>query len=143
MKTAVWNVVPLLGLLTLAPGHVSAGATLASQTVVDKTQEGAEKTKHAVVKGANVAADKTTDGLSKTGEVMTDGWITTRIHASFIDEDLLKGSDISVDTNKHVVTLKGTVTTQAGRTKAANIARHTEGVHRVVNRLTIEPQRKD
>ena len=134
MKTVVWNVVALLALLTLAP----AGATLASsQTVAEKTKEGAEKTKDAAVKGVRIAADKTKDGLSKTGEVMTDTWITTRVHERFVGERLLKGSDINVDTSKHVVTLTGTVTGRAGRTKAGNIAMRTEGVRRVVNRLTI------
>jgi hyperosmotically inducible periplasmic protein len=143
MKPAAWIVVPLLALLTLAPAHVSARATLASQTVPEKTKGGAEKTKDAVVKGAKVATEKTKDGLSKTGEVMTDAWITTRVHARFVGEDLLKDSDISVDTNKHVVTLKGTVMGRAGRTRATSIAQQTEGVHRVVNRLTIGPKRQD
>jgi osmotically-inducible protein OsmY len=141
MKIATWNVAPLLTLLTLAPAHVARGATLASQTVVEKTKEGAEKTKHAVVKGAKVVADKTEDGLSKTGEKMTDGWITTRVSQRFIGEKLLKDSDINVDTSRHVVTLKGTVMGQAGRARAANVARHTEGVRRVVNRLIIGPKR--
>jgi osmotically-inducible protein OsmY len=142
MKFAARNIVALVALLTLAPAHVSAGATLASQDVVEKTKEGAVKTKDAVVKGTKVAAAKTKDGLSKTGEVMTDGWITTRVHARFVDEDLLRDSDISVDTNKHVVTLKGTVTGRAGRARATAVALHTEGVRRVVNRLTIGPKQK-
>ena len=49
----------------------------------------------------------------------------------------LKESDINVDTDKHVVTLKGTVTTAAGRNKAGVVAKGTEGVQRVVNQLTI------
>jgi hyperosmotically inducible periplasmic protein len=142
MKTAAWIVVPL-ALLTLAPAHVSAGATLSSQTVADKTKDGAEKAKDAVVKGVKVTTEKTKEGLSKTGEVMTDGWITTRVHERFVGEDLLKDSDISVDTNKHVVTLKGTVMGRAGRARATNVAQHTEGVRQVVNRLTIGPKRKD
>ena len=143
MKTAAWNLVSLLVLLSLAAAHMSAGATLASQAVVEKTKEGAVKTKDAVVKGAKIAAEKTKDGLSKTGEVMTDGWITTRVHSRFVDEDLLKDSDISVDTDKHVVTLKGTVMGRAGRARATSVALHTEGVRRVVNRLTIGPKEKD
>jgi hyperosmotically inducible protein len=142
MKTAAWSVAPVLAALALATAHVSAGATPASQ-VVEKTKEGAVKTKDAVVTGAKIAADKTEDGLSKTGEVMTDEWITTRVHARFVDEDLLKGSDISVDTSKHVVTLKGTVTGKAGRARATTVALHTEGVHRVVNQMTIGPKHKD
>jgi hyperosmotically inducible periplasmic protein len=141
MKSTVWIVVPALALLTLAPTHVAANATRTSQTVAEKAKDGAEKTKDALVKGANVVAEKTKDGVSKTGDVMTDAWITTRVHERFIGEDLLKDSDIRVDTSKHVVTLKGTVTGRAGRTKAAGIARRTEGVRRVVNRLTIGPKR--
>jgi hyperosmotically inducible protein len=143
MNLNVWNVVPVLALLTLAPAHVSARATLASQTVAQKTAEAADKTKDAVVKGTKIAAEKTKEGLSKTGEVMTDAWITTRVHARFVGEDLLKDSDISVETNKHVVTLTGTVMGRAGRARATSVAKRTEGVHRVVNRLTIGPKRKD
>ena len=100
MKIAVWNVAPVLSLLAFAPVYTAHGATLASQTVVEKTKEGAEKTKDAVVKGAKVVADKTEDGVSKTGEVMTDGWITTRINQRFVGEKLLKDSNINVDTEQ-------------------------------------------
>jgi osmotically-inducible protein OsmY len=139
MKRLAWNVVPPLALVTLgAPVFARPAPT---PQVVEKTKEGAEKTKDAVVKGATIAADKTKEGLSKSGEVITDEWITTRVHARFVDEDLLKGSDISVDTDDHVVTLKGTVVARAGRNRAARVAMNTEGVHRVVNRLTIGPKR--
>jgi osmotically-inducible protein OsmY len=137
---AAWNVVPVLALMTVAPAHLSARVTPAPQTVVDQTKEGAEKTKDAVVKGTKAAVDTTKDGLSKTGEVRTDGWITTRVHERFVGEDLLKESHISVDSRQHVVTLKGTVMGRAARTKAAEIAKTTEGVHRVVNQLTIGPK---
>ena len=140
MNAAAWNLVPVVALMTLAPAHLSARGTPAPQTVVDQTKEGAEKTKDAVVKGTKTAADKTKDGLSKTGEVMTDGWITTRVHERFVGEDLLKDSDISVDSRQHVVTLKGTVMGRDGRLKAAAITKDTEGVHHVVNRLTIGPK---
>jgi hyperosmotically inducible protein len=132
-RETAWIAVALLALLTLAPAHLSAGAALASQTVADKTKEGAVNTKDAVVKGTKVAVKKTEEGLSRTGEVMTDAWITTRIHERFVGQDLLKDSDISVDTDKHVVTLTGTVMGRAGRARATSVARNTEGVHRVVN----------
>jgi osmotically-inducible protein OsmY len=140
MKSAAWIAAPAIALLALASAPVAARATLTPQSVGEKTKDGAEKVKDAVVKGVTVAADKTKEGLSKTGEVMTDEWITGRVHARFVDEDLLKGSDISVDTSKHVVTLTGSVTARAGRTRATSVARGTEGVHRVINRLTIGPK---
>jgi osmotically-inducible protein OsmY len=62
------------------------------------------------------------------------------VHSRFVGEDLLKDSDINVDTDNHVVTLKGRVMSAAGRAKAVEIAKNTEGVHRVVDRLTIGPK---
>ena len=131
------NLVAILAMLAMAPIGLSAAAP---QSAGEKIENGASKTKDAVVKGAKVVGGKTKDGLSKTGEVMTDGWITTRVNARFVSDDLLKSSKIDVDTDKHVVTLTGTVATAAGRTQAGAIARGTEGVRRVVNRLTVQPK---
>jgi osmotically-inducible protein OsmY len=137
MKIMKWNVAALLALFSFA---MSAPATSAPQST-DKPDNHVVQTKDAVVKGAKVVGTKTKDGVSKTGEVMTDGWITTRVNSRFVNENLLKGSDINVDTDKHVVTLKGTVTTAAGRSKAGVVAKGTEGVQRVVNELTIAPSK--
>jgi hyperosmotically inducible protein len=60
------------------------------------------------------------------------------VSATFVDETLLKGSDINVDTDNHAVTLKGTVGSDAAKARAVAIARNTEGVTRVVNRLVVK-----
>src|SRR5712692_821704 len=99
-------------------------------TIGEKTKEGAVK-----------VGEKTKEGLSKTGEVITDAWITTRVHSKFVGEDLLKGSDISVDVNNHVVTLKGTVMSAAARARAVEQAKEVEGVHQVIDHLTIGPKK--
>ena len=127
---APWSIAGVTAVLAL----IAITVPLSAQ---EKIKEGAQKTKDAIVKGATVVAEKTRDGLSKTGDVMTDGWITARVHERFVGESLLKNSDISVDTRKHVVTLKGTVTSAAGRHEAVRIARETEGVKSVHDRLTI------
>jgi hyperosmotically inducible protein len=131
MRTS-WNICGAIVLLTLVAAPLSAQ---------EKIKKAAETSKDAVVKAAKITTEKTKAGVSKTGEVITDGWITTRIHERFIGEDLLKDSNISVDTDKHVVTLTGTVTGRAGRARATTVAKQTEGVHRVVNRLTIGPKK--
>ena len=133
MNIVKWNVAALLALFSFA---MSAPASAAPQST-DKPDNHVVQAKDAVVKGAKVVGTKTKDGVSKSGEVMTDGWITTRVNSRFVNEDLLKGSNINVDTDKHVVTLKGTVTTAAGRNKAGVVAKGTEGVQRVVNQLII------
>ncbi len=76
-------------------------------------------------------------GMSKTGEKISDAWITTKVNWFFVGEDTLKGSRIDVDTKNNVVTLSGTVTSQAGRTRAVALAKQTEGVKNVVDRLTV------
>jgi len=82
-------------------------------------------------------ADRAKAGMTKTGEAITDGWITTKVKWFLVGEDLLKGSDINVDTNNHVVTLKGTVTSNAGRDRAIALAKRTSSVERVVDQLTV------
>lgn len=77
------------------------------------------------------------NGMSKTGEKISDAWITTKVNWFFVGEDSLKGSKINVDTKDNVVTLKGTVTNQAGKARAVALAKQTEGVKDVVDQLTI------
>jgi hyperosmotically inducible protein len=108
-----------------------------AQKTGDKTKEIAGKTFDKTKEIAVAVGSKTKDVVSTTGEVITDGWITTKVKAKFVDETVLKGSDINVDTNDHVVTLKGTVASDPAKTRAAAIARGTEGVTRVVNRLVV------
>jgi hyperosmotically inducible protein len=79
----------------------------------------------------------------KSGNVVTDSWITMKIHSQFIPEDSLEGSDIDVDTNAGVVTLKGTVLTEAGRDRAIAIAKATDGVKNVTNQLRVGPAHSD
>ena len=92
----------------------------------------------AVDKGVDwTLAERTKTGMTKTGEVVTDVWITSKVKWFFVGEDLLKGADINVHTTDHVVTLQGTVRSIAGRTRAVALATRTGGVHKVVDQLTI------
>jgi osmotically-inducible protein OsmY len=102
-------------------------------TAADKTKAGAEKTADASKK----AAGKTKDAVSKTGEVITDGWITSRIKTKLMADETLRASAIDVDTNDHVVTLNGAVPTEAARAKALALAKEVEGVNKVVDKLKV------
>ena len=74
---------------------------------------------------------------AKSGNVVKDGWITVKIHSQFLPEDALEGSDVDVDTNAGVVTLSGTVVNEAGRARAMAIAKSTDGVKSVNDKLKI------
>ena len=83
-------------------------------------------------------ADRISKGLSRTGESVNDAWILTKVKWFHTGADALKGSDVNVDVKDGVVTLKGTVKTEAGRAKAIALAKDTDGVKRVVDQLTIK-----
>lgn len=110
-------------------------------TVGEKTKEGTKKVGEETKEGAKKVGEETKKGVSKTGEVITDAWITSRIATDFVPVDVLKDSNINVDTKDHVVTLRGTVMSEAGRKRAVEIAKGVEGVHRVIDRLTIGPKK--
>lgn len=74
-----------------------------------------------------------------SGNVFKDGWITMKIHSAFIPEQALEGSNIDVDTTNGVVTLNGTVPTDAAKGRAVALAKATDGVKSVTDKLRIAP----
>jgi hyperosmotically inducible protein len=90
-----------------------------------------------VLLGASAAVAQVGEAARKTANVITDSWITMKIHSQFIPENVLEGSDIDVDTNAGVVTLKGTVPTEAARARAIALAKATDGVKSVTDQLRI------
>jgi hyperosmotically inducible protein len=111
----------------------------------------AERQKEAVDRQAEVAKDrldrKPTASTNPPAPVVTptrnkdvvDPWITTKVKTKILADDLLDKSEINVDTtNDGVVTLKGTVPSVAAETRALELARTTEGVRTVVDRLEVK-----
>jgi hyperosmotically inducible periplasmic protein len=66
-----------------------------------------------------------------------DGWITMKIHSQFIPEDALDNSDIDVETLNGVVTLTGIVASDAGKARALAIAKATDGVKSVSDKMRV------
>jgi hyperosmotically inducible protein len=84
---------------------------------------------------------ETREATGTAGQAVNDGWITTKVKSSFVGVDALEGSDINVDTNNHVVTLRGTVASAAGRARAVSLAKQVEGVKSVKDELTFAPKK--
>jgi hyperosmotically inducible periplasmic protein len=68
-----------------------------------------------------------------------DGWLVMKVHSEMVDEDVLSGSDIDVDVKNGVVTLQGTVPSEAARARAIAVAKANDGVKNVVDQLKIAP----
>ena len=100
---------------------------------VDATATAGKKTADATKKGVA----ETEKGLGKAGEKMTDASITSRVKTDLSKEPLLDNTAVDVDTKNHVVTLKGTVGSDAAKTRAEQIAAATSGVTKVVNELVV------
>src|SRR5262249_28294218 len=66
-----------------------------------------------------------------------DAGITTKVKSKLAADPTVKASQIDVDTKNKVVTLNGTVDTQAAKDQAILIARQTAGVADVVDNLTV------
>src|SRR5262245_40710289 len=66
-----------------------------------------------------------------------DSWITTKTKMSLFTTEGVSGTAIHVDTMNGVVTLHGTVTSDAERKKAESVARGIDGVTNVRNLLQV------
>ena len=70
---------------------------------------------------------------------LNDAWITTQVYAKFFADADIKGRNIDVDTTAGVVTLTGEVHSANEKAQALAKARGTDGVTRVVDKLTLTP----
>jgi hyperosmotically inducible periplasmic protein len=81
--------------------------------------------------------EKVTGATKKSGEVVADASITTAVKTRLMTDDVARGTHIDVDTSDGVVTIAGTVPTEADRARIGQLVANTTGVKRVVNNLTV------
>jgi hyperosmotically inducible periplasmic protein len=67
----------------------------------------------------------------------SDAGLTTAVKAKLLADATVKGLAVDVDTRNQVVTLTGTVSTQAERSRAVELATQTAGVTQVIDRITV------
>ena len=70
----------------------------------------------------------------------TNPGVTTAVKSKLAADDTVKAYQINVDTADGVVTLSGTVETPAAKDQAVSLARQTNGVRDVVDRITVNPE---
>lgn len=76
-------------------------------------------------------------GAVKAQHALDEGALTAKIKSKMALDDTVKALSIDVDTAGTVVTLSGTVNSEAERTRALQLARETAGVTSVVDRLSV------
>jgi hyperosmotically inducible protein len=86
--------------------------------------------------GAKIG-EKTAVAAQQAKEALGDGAITAKIKAKMALDDHVKALDLNVDTVNGDVTVSGKVRSNAERDRAIALARETEGVRRVVDKITV------
>jgi len=102
------------------PAKAGGGASTTASRQADSIKE-----------HAKVAADR-------VGKEISDTLLTTKVQAMFYLDREVKSADIDVTTHEGVVTLTGTVDSDAVHRKAVADAKSTDGVKQVVDKLTVK-----
>src|SRR5687768_3604605 len=77
--------------------------------------------------------------LLNAGCGTNDPGITTAVKSKLAADERTSAMKIDVDTSQRVVTLTGTVQTEAEKAAAEQVAKNTDGVTSVVNNLVVAP----
>jgi len=85
--------------------------------------------------GAADSKAQTTTQETKT--MVSDTWITSKTKISLFSDERVKGTQVSVDTTKGVVHLRGKVDSAEAKSAAGDIAQGVEGVKSVKNDLQV------
>ena len=83
------------------------------------------------------AVDRTSARADEAGDKVNEAWITAKIQAKYFGDADVKGRNIDVETSNGVVTLSGQVESEQAHQRALAIARETDGVTRVEDRLSV------
>ena len=150
---------PSTGCLIDNKGTATAAATTAgavanrtenlAERAVDKTKEVARNVAGKTERAAETAAvkteraaenmeAKTERAAAKTGNVVADSVITTKVKADIFKEPELKSMGIHVETEKGVVMLSGFVDSKADAEKAVRLAKQVEGVSSVKSAIKVK-----
>lgn len=95
----------------------------------------------AVLVALTLAACSGSPSKESTGEYIDDATITTRIKASYFQDEDVKASNIQVDTFKGTVQLSGSADSRVEIDRAVQIARDVPGVKSVRNDIHLKPRK--
>ena len=128
--------------LTVTPG---ATPTTGTDDVLQREAKEAAKEADAKTDAAQrKAGEKTDEAQRKAGDAAdsagaaaANATLTTKVKTKFLADERVSGLKIDVDSNNGVVTLTGTVATAAEKNAAVALAKGTDGVKSVVDRLKV------
>lgn len=128
--------IPITGLTVvalLAAGPVWAQTSSDKPTMTEKIEQKADQ-----------AGSKVKDTAHEAKAGITDSWLTAKAKIALFADDRVKGRQVSVETQKGVVTLRGKVDSSDAKAAAAEVAKGIEHVKSVRNELqVVAPSQRD
>ena len=124
------NVDTTKGVVTLT-GNVDGQEARDAAIKLARDTSGVSDVKDMISVRSGSASGEAPDPNRTVGERIDDAGITMRVKSRLLDDPLVKGLQIDVDTRDSVVYLTGSVRSEAERKQAIEIARTTEGVTNV------------
>jgi hyperosmotically inducible protein len=125
---------------TVALATLAACNQPGDDTVGQKVDRGIATTERAADKTGQAmenAGQKIEAGAERAADATSDAAMTAAVKAALIAAPDLSAMAIDVDTKDSVVTLNGTVKTEAQKSQAVDAAAKVNGVKNVVSNLTI------
>jgi hypothetical protein len=86
---------------------------------------------------AGAADTKAGTTTQESKPMVTDSWVTSKTKISLFADERVKGTQVSVDTTKGVVHLRGKVDSAEAKSAAGDIAKRIDGVKSVRNDLQV------
>ena len=127
-------VIVLVGLGAFLLGRWSSNAKVLPDSPVGAS--GPVDTSKARDVGAKVG-EATAKAANQVADAIEPAAVTAKIKSKMALDDLVKARNIDVDTNGKIVTLTGIVGSEAERKRAVQLAKETEGVTSVIDRLRV------
>lgn len=122
----------------------NAAAIVANKTervverVADRTDAATDRAAVKTERAGDTVADKTGNVAARTGKVVADSVITTKVKADLFKEPELSAMAIHVETEKGVVMLSGFVDNKADADKAVRLAKSVDGVTQVKSAIKVK-----
>jgi hyperosmotically inducible protein len=115
-------------LVAISAAFLGVAATAPAARAQDKPEQEGTKI---------VIKDDTTPKVKKGAQVVSDASVTTAVKTRLMSDKVARGTSIDVDTKDRVVTITGTVPTDADKARIGRLVAHTSGVKSVENDLTV------
>lgn len=132
LKGADINVTTVNGVVTLKGTAPNGEVTGAAENIA-RHMDGVTRVDNKIYapSAAKNMEEKTRSVAKNTQRAVSDSWITTKVKSVLLADSLTKGLEINVKTYHHVVSLKGSVDSQAAVDQAVHLANGIEGVESV------------